>query len=327
MFLKRLLYFSPDGADGGGAGEATMADAGGDITGTWTSSSAGKESVLTGKTIGESENNDFLKDDFKARKDEQEKEKDLEKDKDKPSKDEKKPDKPVSEKDPAEMTKKEFDEYKAKVEAYFKDPRVQKALSTIESQQQNQQQQAPAQPQTWDDVFKDVDEAAILDKGPKAFMKTLMEKIAPMFGQEMNRIATQLRNEFGQTVNPIIEKASMEKANNIVGEFENKYVKNENLSESDRKLNSKFMQEGTKEYAALVNELQANPSLGIEKAFRIVRADFAESLVNGKVEKLAERKRNMSLPDDGTNRATARVGKIKNAYDAFNQAWQQNVEN
>ena len=296
MFIKgRMFYYAPDGAEGGSP-EAS--------TGSSEAAAPASDNSYDGQfgtEVGEVEKPldldkikplyDELNLDGEAETIEQPEEVKPEVKDEKPVE----PPKPEVNMDELAKAKAELEEYKKGEEARFN--QYYEGLKRQESERAalgNQVESLFADEnfvkqlenaETGNDVAK-----IIMSKSIEMADKLLQQKLAPVF----NLVQSYQQEQ--------VDKRTNEVFNN----FRSKYGQ-----EADRALTP-----GTPEHKALVAELQANPSLPLEKAFLLVRPNFAQKQIQSEVKKAIDEKRSMALPPSaGRSSATAST-KIESPRDA-----------
>ena len=121
-----------------------------------------------------------------------------------------------------------------------------------------------------------------------------------------NLLKTQLAPVFN-VVQQYQQEQVQTKVNNIINEFKGKYG-----AEAD-----KVLTPNTPENKAILNELQQNPNLSLEKAFLLIRPNFVKEQVSQGVKKAISEKQAMALPVS-TGRSTPVVtNKVDSIDDAI----------
>jgi len=134
----------------------------------------------------------------------------------------------------------------------------------------------------------------IMSETVKMTQDLLKTQLAPVF-----HVVQQYQQEQVQT-----------KVNNVINEFKGKYG-----AEAD-----KVLTPNTPENKALLNELQQNPNLSLEKAFLLIRPNFVKEQVSQGVKKAISEKQAMALPVSTGRSTPAVTNKVENIDDAIKLA-------
>lgn len=121
-----------------------------------------------------------------------------------------------------------------------------------------------------------------------------------------NLLKTQLAPVFN-VVQQYQQEQVQTKVNNVINEFKGKYG-----AEAD-----KVLTPNTPENKAILNELQQNPTLSLEKAFLLIRPNFVKEQVSQGVKKAISEKQAMALPVSTGRSTPAVTNKVENLDDAI----------
>jgi hypothetical protein len=124
-----------------------------------------------------------------------------------------------------------------------------------------------------------------------------------------NLLKTQLAPVFN-VVQQYQQEQVQTKVNNVINEFKGKYG-----AEAEKALTP-----NTPENKAILNELQQNPNLSLEKAFLLIRPNFVKQQVSQEVKKEIAAKQAMALPPSTGRSTPAATKKVDTIEDALNMA-------
>ena len=198
--------------------------------------------------------------------------------------------------DELEKVKAEYEEYKKGEEQRFN--------NFYAALKQKEQEQAAVSNQV-ENLFKDEAFVKQLEEAPTGndVAKLIMAKNVEMT-QKM--LETKLAPVFA-LVQSYQKEQEEKRVNEVFGNFRAKYGQ-----EADRALTP-----GTPEHKALVAELQANPTLPLEKAFLLVKPNFVQRQVQSEVKKAIDEKRSMAIAPSTGKSNGASTSKIDSPRDAL----------
>ena len=204
--------------------------------------------------------------------------------------------KPMADTNEVEKIKAEYEQYKQTEQERFKQfyqqmqeqaKAVHEPVAKVEEMFNNPEFiQAIENAEDGKDVAK-----IIMTETIKMTQNLLKTQLAPVFN-----VVQQYQQEQVQT-----------KVNNVINEFKGKYG-----AEAD-----KVLTPNTPENKALLNELQQNPNLSLEKAFLLIRPNFVKEQVSQGVKKAISEKKAMALPVSTGRSTPAVTNKVENIDDAI----------
>ena len=204
--------------------------------------------------------------------------------------------KPMADTNEVEKIKAEYEQYKQTEQERFKQfyqqmqeqaKAVHEPVAKVEEMFNNPEFiQAIENAEDGKDVAK-----IIMTETIKMTQNLLKTQLAPVFN-----VVQQYQQEQVQT-----------KVNNVINEFKGKYG-----AEAD-----KVLTPNTPENKALLNELQQNPNLSLEKAFLLIRPNFVKEQVSQGVKKAISEKQAMALPVSTGRSTPAVTNKVENIDDAI----------
>jgi len=195
-----------------------------------------------------------------------------------------------------EAMKSEYEAMKAEmaqIQEFVKREDVRKALEPIiKGQQGNPNAQPDASTNVVDGSIS-LDLKSFTDEekaDPIAFMTAFGARATKMVDMKAAQIAqnyvNQAMSKLVDALTPMIEDFKANRQTKVINDLTGKYPTEINL----------YLSKGTPQNKALTEEMTADPSLTIEKAFLIARGKFAGQRAQEEAKKLVESKSKMSIP-------------------------------
>lgn len=282
----RVLY-APDGAEGGGPSAETSNDSFADQFGVQEETT---ENVFDPDKIEQTKPLDLDEQEAQVLPETEEVKLEEAKIEEAPA------EKPPADTNEIERIKQEYEQYKQTEQERFKQfyhqmqeqaKAVQAPVAKVEEMFSNEEfVQKLEQAEDGKDVAK-----IIMSETMKLTQDLLKTQLAPVFN-----VVQQYQQEQVQI-----------KVNNVINEFKGKYG-----VEADKALTP-----NTPENKALLNELQQNPNLSLEKAFLLIRPNFVKDQVSQGVKKAITEKQAMALPPSTGRSTPASTNKIDSIDDAL----------
>ena len=303
MLVDRMLRYAPDGAEGGASESVESSTESGndsyeDNFGSSPEQAAKEKPIDFDKMLADQPTPVSFDDEPEVIKQ-------TEETKEEKSEEEQKPEEPP--KPPADPN--EYEKLKAEYEEYKKgeEQRFNQFYANLKKQEQEQ----AALPTQVDSLFANEEFTKKLDAAETGndVAKIIMTESVKMAD---NLLKTKLAPVF-QVLQAYQQEQIEKRTNEVFTNFRAKYGQ-----EAERVLTP-----GTPEHKALVAELQANPTLPLEKAFLLVKPSFAQKQIQSEVKKAIDEKRSMALTPSAGKSSKSASNRIETIDDAIAESIKQ----